>query len=127
MSEPTLESELQRLSEEFLGALDALRAMEQQKRALEVGDPLRHGLAIDIEELALGLLGRSQYQTLLTAEQMDGTPPEPRHAHVALDDWRAAERRLREANLAARRAALETVRFHEEYHRSVARVETNGD
>ena len=124
--EPTLEAELQRSSQEFLNALDALRLMEQEKRALEPGDPLRLGLAIDIEELALGVLGRSQYQTRLTAEQSDGTAVLPRHAHVALQDWRAAERRLRDASLVARRAALESVRFQEEYRRSVAQARADG-
>jgi hypothetical protein len=127
MADTTAEDELQRSSDEFLMALEALRAMEQEKRAMESDDPRRQGLAIDIEELSLGLLGRSQYQTQLVGEAAPDGTVAPRPAHSVLDDWRDAERRLREAHVAVRRVSLESTRFQDEYRRSIAHVEADGD
>ena len=123
MSDVDPESELQRSSRDFLGALAALEVMEREKQEMAPDDPARVGLAIDIEELTLGLLGRSQYQTRLAAQSQQEAAPEPRPVHIVLRDWRDAERRLREAALAVRRIALESTGFEEEYRRSVARVE----
>ena len=123
MTDTPIEIEMVRASDEFLGALTALRTMEEEKRTLAGDDARRVGLAIDIEELALGLLGRSQYQTRLAEEAQRGSPESPRRASAVLGDWRDAERRLREAHLAVRRIGLESVRLQEEYRRSIDQVE----
>ena len=127
MADTSAEDELQRSSEEFLGALHALQVMEREKRSLAPDDPRRQRLVIDIEELTLGLLGRSQYQTQLAAESAGGEPAMPRQVQLVLADWRDAERRLREAHVAVRRVSLESTRFQDEYRRSVAHVEADGD
>lgn len=126
MTDTPIESEMLQASDEFLQAVTALRAMEEEKRTLGPDDPTRLGLAVDIEELALGLLGRSQYQTRLAEEAQRGGGSEPRRAHLVLVDWRDAERRLRDAYIAVRRTGLEVARFQDEYRRSVERARAQG-
>jgi len=120
MTDRPIEREMLEASDEFLSALAALRAMEEEKRALTPEDTRRIGLAIDIEELSLGLLARSQYQTRLAEEALNGPLTDPRRANTVLVDWREAERRLRDAHLSVRRIGLESARLQDEYRRSVA-------
>jgi hypothetical protein len=96
MSQTHTKTELQRSSEQFLRALMALQVKELEKQALD-DDPRRIGLGIDIEELTLGLLGRSQYQPRLAADLQGAVLAEPRHTPKMLSDWRVAERRLRKS------------------------------
>jgi hypothetical protein len=127
MPDLVLEAELVRCSDEYLGALAKLQVMELEKRALSPGQPRRQGMAVEIEELTLLALGRSQYQTRLTSEETRGGSIPPRQAPEALDAWRAAERLLRDAQLAVRRTSVEAGRAQDEYHRSVVRAGVTGD
>jgi hypothetical protein len=127
MAKTDTETELQRSSQEFLRALMALQVMELEKQALDNDDPKRVGLAIDIEELTLGLLGRSQYQTRLAADLQGAVLAEPRHTPKVLSDWREAERRLREASRSVRRIALEATDLREEYQRSITRARSHAN
>ena len=126
MTDTTTEPEMLRASDEFLGSLVVLQGMEVQKRALAPDDPQRHGLAVDIEELSLSLLGRSQYQTRLAAGAAPENGVAPRQAHLVLADWQDAERRLRDAHLAVRRIGFESTAYQDEYRQSIVRVNRNG-
>ncbi len=125
-TETTAEEALQRSSEEFLRALGAIAAMEEEKKALDPDDPRRQELAARIEERTLELFARSQHQTRLVAEAAPDEPAPPRPAQVVLADWRDAERRLHEARLAARRASIDSGAFMEEYQRSMALLGNDG-
>jgi hypothetical protein len=130
MTDLNAEAELQRTSEEFLRSLDEVARLEERKTALDPDDPRRQALAREVEERTLALLARSQQQTdLVEAAAPDVLTP-PRRPHLVLADWRAAERRVHEALLAAKRASLESAAFLEEYRRSVELVnadDTHGD
>jgi hypothetical protein len=118
--------ELLHSSAVFITELEQLLEMERRKRALDSSDPDRIPLAREIEELTVGLVSRSRYQTrLLQLEAQEwrfeerGFEEEPARAPLAvIQDWRAAERRLYEARLALERASDETDRLREEHHRS---------
>jgi hypothetical protein len=85
--------------------LDALQALEQEKRTIEPGDPQLVRIAAKIEQLASRVLGTSveQYRLTERVQQLveTGSPDAPdtaiedtrREMRVILADWRDAERR----------------------------------
>jgi hypothetical protein len=96
---------LRATSDALLSDLDALQALEQEKRAIQPGDPQLVRIAAKIEQLASRVLGTSVEQFRLTeqAHQLvqTGSPDAPatpiedtrREIRVILADWRDAERR----------------------------------
>ena len=127
----TLERELRDTSDSLLRALDALHALEAQKRIEPVGSPQFVELARRVEDLALEVLRRSEREADLaetTDERRDagggvGRPIEaisaqPRDLGLILNEWRAAERRLVASDAAstdASAAASDVRRLREEY------------
>jgi hypothetical protein len=110
--------------------LQALEELERQKRELDPDDPQLVEAAKRVETIARRLLGQSVKQRELTSvirEMTDSGDPQapessieqtPREIHLILADWRAAERRARDAepgSAAAEAAAADLDRFREEY------------
>jgi hypothetical protein len=116
------EAELQRSSDEFLGELGRLDQMERRKRAMSPGDDERGPLAHEIEDATIGLVGLSRYQTrLIEMEKQalgeDGQPA--RKAADILDEWRSAERLLRDARTAMEQATDRADQLREEHRRTL--------
>jgi len=96
---------LRATSDALLSDLDALQALEQEKRAIQPGDPQLVRIAARIEQLASRVLGTSieQYRLTESVQQLveTGSPDAPdtaiedtrREMRVILADWRDAERR----------------------------------
>jgi hypothetical protein len=112
------EAEFQRASTEFLGRLEALRAVETAKAMLPVGHPERPVLARRVEGMVIELLTLGRYQTRL-AEAQAVEPAAPRPAHLVLAEWRAAIRRLEGSSIVTSGHADEVARLHAEYQRTV--------
>ena len=123
-------SALRATSDALLADLEALEALEQEKRNLEPGDPRIVELAAAVEDVARRLLGQTVRQRELTAviehQVQQGAPDAPdqpiadtpREIHLILADWRAAERRSRDAkpgSVEAQEADADLERFREEY------------
>lgn len=123
-------SALRATSDALLVDLETLETLEREKRGLEPGDPRITELATQVEEIARRLLGGSIRQRELTAVARTlverGAPNAPdrpidhtrREIHAILSDWRAAERRARDAepgSLEAEEAERDIDRFREEY------------
>ena len=123
-------SALRATSDALLVDLETLEALEREKRGLEPGDPRITELAAQVEEIARRLLGGSIRQRELTtvARQLvergsSNAPDRPieatrREIHAILSDWRAAERRARDAepgSLEAEDAERDIDRFRDEY------------
>ena len=118
------EKELQASARVFLAEVDRLREIESRKGALPPGDDARPPLARQVEDVVVGLVAMSRYQTRLVdtqTEALDGYDNPVRSVPEVLEDWRAAERRLHEARTAMERAADETARLREEHHRTARR------
>jgi len=113
------EAELKRSSAEFLEHVDAIRALEAEKRDLAADDERRPELARRIEAMAMDLFGRSQYQSHLISAQARQEAPPVRPLHVILADWRDADRRLRAAHELTRGATAEAKVFRDEYERNL--------
>jgi len=113
------EAELKRSSAEFLERVDAIRALEAEKRELVPDDPRRPELARRIEAMAMDLFGRSQYQSHLISAQARQEPPPVRPLHLILADWQDADRRLRVAHELTRGATAEAKLFRDEYERNL--------
>jgi hypothetical protein len=96
---------LRATSDATLSDLDALQALEQEKRTIEPGDPQLVKIAARIEHLASRVLGASVEQLHLTERVhhlvRTGSPDAPdgpiqdskREMREILADWRDAERR----------------------------------
>jgi hypothetical protein len=96
---------LRATSDALLSDLDALQALEQEKRTIQPGDPQLVRIAARIEQLASRVLGASTEQYRLTERVQQlvetGSPDAPdtaiedtrREMRVILADWRDAERR----------------------------------
>jgi hypothetical protein len=131
----SIEPNLPAVSDAMLANLDRLRTLELEKRNLPVGSPRLVDLALEIDELAVAVLGTSDTQVDLAKEAVrearagvidpkatiEEMAAAPRELHVVLEDWRNAERRL--AGLASDspealplRADIELLR--EEYRRA---------
>ena len=121
------EQELQRSSDEFLGELERIDGMERRKRDMSALDDQRVPLAHAIEDATIGLVGLSRYQTRLIEMEhqaaSDGGQPSRKPAHI-LDEWRAAERALRDARSAMERATDMADSLRDEHRRSLrSRIE----
>lgn len=92
-------------SDTLLDDLDALAALEEEKRGVDPDDPRIVDLSRRIEALAQRVLEGSAEQRRLTVEinraARSGTKPDdrpieetPRTVSAVLDAWRAAEREL---------------------------------
>jgi hypothetical protein len=123
-------SALRATSDALMADLQALEELERQKRDLDPDDPQLVETAKRVETIARRLLGQSVKQRELTSvireltDSGDPRAPErsieqtPREIHLILADWRAAERRARDAepgSPAAEAAAADLDRFREEY------------
>lgn len=123
-------SALRATSDALMADLQTLEDLERQKRELDPDDPQLVETAKRVETIARRLLGQSVRQRELTSvirEMTDSGDPRapersieqtPREIHQILADWRAAERRARDAepgSAAAEAAAADLDRFREEY------------
>jgi hypothetical protein len=121
------EEELQRSSQDFLGELGRIEGLERRKQTMIQGDDQRVSLAREIEDMAIGLVGMSRYQTRLIemAHQTGGGSEQPaRKPAEILDEWRAAERDLRDARTALERATDIADGLRDEHRRSLrSRIE----
>jgi hypothetical protein len=121
---------LRATSDALLSDLDALQALEQEKRAIQPGDPQLITIAARIEQLASRVLGTSIQQSRLSerAHQLvkAGSPEAPdapiedtkREMRAILADWRDAERRAELAqprSTDALAAAADIERLRTEY------------
>ena len=100
---------LRATSDNLLATLDALAALEQEKRMLEPGDATTVELSAQIAVLAERVLSASVAQQKLTEraleEEQAGGPDAPgisieetpRPLSAILEEWRHAERRAAEA------------------------------
>lgn len=116
------EEELQRSSGEFLSEIDRIDEMERRKRALSASDDQRVPLAHEIEDATIGLVGLSRYQTRLIEMQQQavGAARQPSRKPVEiLDEWRVAERALRDARAAMERATDAADSLRDEHRRSL--------
>jgi hypothetical protein len=123
-------AELRRTSDDVLRNLDALSALEEQKRTVQPGDPRLVTLAKEVEALAAKVLVASVRQRNLATNLNNdpaaaaATPPineRTRPAAEILKAWRDAERALAaaapgSADEATARAAIEQCR--EEYRQA---------
>jgi hypothetical protein len=107
------EEELRLTSDTFLARVERLQALEVQKRELPPSQTA--ALAREVETLASEVLRLARRQTALASlaasESPDGRPiavTGPRAIAVVLDEWRAAERSLTEAQPGT--AAWESIR-----------------
>jgi hypothetical protein len=120
------EQELQRSSQEFLDELKRIDDMERRKALMSPRDAERVSLAQDIEDATIGLVGLSRYQTRLIEleKQSLGSDAQPgRKPAEILEEWRQAERQLRDARTALERATDAADALREEHRRSMrARV-----
>ena len=116
------ELELRRSSAEFLSELDRLGAMERRKRDMASSDDQRVTLAREIEDATMSLVGLSRYQTrLIELEQQSQGEREPstRKPAEVLEEWRAAERVLRDARTTLERATDLADQLRVEHRRSL--------
>jgi len=124
-----------------LSDLDALQALEQQKRAIQPGDPQLVKIAARIEQLANRVLGTSMEQFHLTEQVQQlvetGSPGAPdvpiedtkREMRVILADWRDAERRAELAQPGspdALAAASDIERLRVEYREAFEEAKRRG-
>jgi hypothetical protein len=124
---------LRETSDGLLRDLDVLVAIEEEKRALEPGDPRLVELATRVEEIAQRVLVSTVRQRKLTTIVRDqvrsgsADAPEtsidetPRPIQAVLADWRDAERRAAAAEPGSADAAEATAlvaRLRDEYRRA---------
>jgi hypothetical protein len=116
------EAELQHSSDEFLGELDRIEDMERRKRTMAAGDDQRVPLAHEIEDSTIGLVGISRYQTRLielTHQVAGAANASGRNPAEILEEWRSAERSLREARAEMERATDLADGLRDEHRRSL--------
>jgi hypothetical protein len=116
------ERELQRSSEEFLGELGRIDGMERRKREMHPRDDQRVQLAHEIEDATIGLVGLSRYQTRLIEMEKQSLGEAPQDGRVPaeiLEEWRAAERALRDARVAMEHATDVADNLRNEHRRSL--------
>jgi hypothetical protein len=124
---------LRQTSDELLRDLDALGALEDEKRSVAPGDPRLVDLASQIESIAARVLVSSTKQRALTEDIQDeaeaGGPTAPRTAiedtprsiPSILAEWREAERRTAAAepgSAEAREVEILIDRLRAEYRRA---------
>ncbi len=126
------EGGLRAVSDELLGKLDHLAAIETEKRLLEPGDERAVALSVKARQLAERILATSKAEEDLAEggraavqAELPGAPTRPieqtpRALHVILDDWREAERQASGAasDVERQEARSRADGFREEYRRS---------
>jgi hypothetical protein len=120
----TNEQELQRSSKQFLGEMGRIDVMERRKAKMSPRDDERLPLAHEIEDATIGLVGLSRYQTRLIEleKQSIGEEGQPgRKPADILEEWRAAERVLRDARAAMERASDIADGLREEHRNAIRR------
>jgi hypothetical protein len=121
------EQELQRSSEEFLGELGRIDGLERRKREMPAQNEERLPLAHEIEDATIGLVGLSRYQTRLIEMEKQSLGEAARDGRLPaeiLEEWRAAERTLRDARVLMERATDAADQLRSEHQRSLrARLE----
>lgn len=121
------ENELLASSDKFLSQLAEIDGLERKKRVKLPEDDERLTLAREIEDLTLGLVGLSRYQTRLVEmarQSLDMAVAEPRLPRVVMSEWRDAERTLRDARDAMERASDTADRLRDEHGRAMRHYET---
>lgn len=116
------ERELQRASAEFLGELGRIDGLERRKREMPARDDQRLPLANEIEDATIGLVGLSRYQTRLIEMEKQSLGQAGQDGRVPaeiLEEWRAAERDLRDARVVMERATDVADDLRDEHRRSV--------
>jgi hypothetical protein len=122
--EARAEDEFQGAAHLFLTEIDRLATLERTKQELDLGDAKRASLAREVEDVTIGLLSLSRYQTRLIQlelQSVHGGEGTARRPSAILNEWRAAERKLHESRVAMERAADEAERLREEHRHSVLR------
>jgi hypothetical protein len=120
----TNEQELQRSSKQFLGEMGRIDVMERRKAKMSPRDDERLPLAHEIEDATIGLVGLSRYQTRLIEleKQSIGEEGQPgRKPADILEEWRAAERVLRDARAAMEHASDIADGLREEHRNAIRR------
>ena len=116
------ERELRRSSEVFLGELGRIDGLERRKQTMSAHNDQRVPLAHEIEDATIGLVGLSRYQTRLIEMERQSTvngAPASRTPAEILEDWRAAERDLRDARATMERATDIADTLRDEHLRSL--------
>jgi len=128
-------TDLRSTSDALMRDLDVLAAIEDEKRTLAPGDPRLVELALRVEEIAHRVLSstvRQRHLTEVGQEQVetgvaDASRPSidetPRPIAVILAEWRAAERRVADAepgSADAAEARALSERYREEYRQALA-------
>ena len=123
-------SALRATSDALINDLERLAALEHEKRQMSPEDSRLVGIAAEVEQLALRVLGQSVRQRELTEDARDlveADAPDapsrpiadtPREIHMILAEWREAERKALEAgpgSAAAQAAKVEIDRLRAEY------------
>lgn len=120
---PTPEEQLRRSSALFLAEIDRLATLERSKQGMAPTDDRRPETALEIEDIAGGLLSLSRYQTrLVQLERQAAAGADvslPRAPAVILEEWRKAERRVHETRIAFADATDEADRLRSEHSNSV--------
>jgi hypothetical protein len=127
----SLESELRKTSDSLLNVLNQLADLETQKRALPGGSPEFVTLSRRIADLSVEVLRRSEVEAdlaesleerrragLAQTKPIEAVAPAARDLQVILDEWRAAERQLAQADPAgieSADAAASVRRLRDEY------------
>jgi hypothetical protein len=126
-------SALRATSDALIRDLERLALLEREKREMRPEDPRLVGLAAEVEQLALRVLGQSVRQRELTEdarELVEADAPDapsrtiadtPREIHLILAEWREAERKVMEAGAgspAGRAARQDIDRLRAEYRQA---------
>jgi hypothetical protein len=125
------EEQLRSTSDQVLGTIDKLQALEVEKRTVPPSSRRFHKLALEVEQLAGMLVQTSVKQSdlgqqLAQEHAAEGTEPPPieeieREVTAILAEWRDAERRasIAEAGSADEAAARTDIdRLRDEYQRA---------
>ena len=119
---------LRAASDALLRDLEALVALEEQKRQLPLDDPALVELAAQIHSIASRVLARTGYQRELAGKVLESSPTTqpidatPRSAASILAEWRDLERRAAAVTPgSAEHAEIEilTARLREEYRAAI--------
>ncbi len=127
MRMPDVRRDLRATSDALQRDLEALEALEEEKRGVALDDPRLNDLATQIEEIAARVLVRSTTQRNLTETAVaSGTPGSiestRRSASDVLAEWRELERRADSVEPGSAEAAEVAVlldRIHDEYRAAI--------
>ena len=127
MRMPDVRRDLRATSDALQRDLEALEALEEEKRGVALDDPRLNDLATQIEEIAARVLVRSTTQRNLTETAVASGAPGSiestrRSASDVLAEWRELERRADSVEPGSAEAAEVAVlldRIHDEYRAAI--------